>query len=306
MPELDGFGFRGLWSPFVILLALFVATLYLYLIGPMRGRFKDSGPVPLKQKIRFFCGLFALYMALGGPLNLLAHLMFSYHMLSMAVAYLVAPPLILLGLPAWLLRPIFNFKFVKAISRVLLFPIFTLFIFNGLFSLYHVPFILDTVMMNKALHAVGYLVLLFAAFLMWWPVVNPIPEQEILTDLKKMGYVFANGVLLTPACALIIFANDPLFSIYNDPESWVQALGFCVPGDPAVLLQQFEGPQNYALLPPRDDQQLGGIVMKFTQEIMYGSILAYNFRKWYQKEKPYEVDEIPEVMPDVDQNWNKA
>ncbi len=290
MPDLQQFGFQALWSPFALIFTVLIGILYLYVTGPMREKFKDAEPVPLKRKLLFFSGLALLYLALAGPLNLLAHLMFTYHMLAMAIAFLAAPPLVLLGIPAWLLRPLFKITFVKKASKVLLNPILTLLMFNGMFSFYHLPVIMDTVMTNYALHYFIYALLLFAAFCMWWPVIDPVPELGTLTHLKKMGYMFANGVLLTPACAMIIFAPEPLFQMYNDPMVWAKALGYCVPGDPQLLLQLFQGPENFSLMPPRDDQQLGGIVMKFMQEIMYGSILAYNFKLWYRSEHP-EDDE---------------
>lgn len=305
MPDLQGFSFQALWSPFFLLLTLFVGTLYLYVVGPMRDKFENAEPVSLKRKLFFFSGLLLLYLALAGPLNLLAHLIFTYHMLSMAIAFLAAPPLILLGLPAWLLRPIFKVPFIKKASKYLLFPILTLLLFNGLFSIYHVPVIMDTVMTNYVLHFFAYLILLVAAFMMWWPVIEPIPEMSSLTHLKKMGYIFANGVLLTPACGMIIFAQEPLFQMYNDPNVWAQALGYCVPGDPATLLQLFQGPETFSLLPPKDDQQLGGIIMKLMQEVMYGSILTYIFIQWYQSENKEEEDDPIQVQQHFEQ-LNKA
>jgi hypothetical protein len=37
-------------------------------------------------------------------------------------------------------------------------------------------------------------------------------ERHRLTELRKMGYIVANGILLYPACALIIFADKPLYA----------------------------------------------------------------------------------------------
>ena len=47
-----------------------------------------------------------LYLAQAGPFNLLGHVMFSFHMISMALSYLVAPPLMMKGLPTWVWRGI--------------------------------------------------------------------------------------------------------------------------------------------------------------------------------------------------------
>ena len=51
--------------------------------------------------------------------------------------------------------------------------------------------------------------------MMWWPMLNPLPEYQTLSDIKKLGYMFANGILLTPACALIIFDGTVVCNVYG-------------------------------------------------------------------------------------------
>jgi cytochrome c oxidase assembly factor CtaG len=36
--------------------------------------------------------------------------------------------------------------------------------------------------------------LMLAAFFMWMPVIAPLPEVHRLSELQKLGYIFANGV----------------------------------------------------------------------------------------------------------------
>jgi putative membrane protein len=89
-----------------------------------------------------------------------------------------------------------------------------------------------------------------------------------MTDLQQMGYVFFNGVLLTPACALIIFSNTELYPAYIQGSQMI-----------------------HFFLTPLEDQQLGGTLMKVIQEFVYGTVLAYVFFKWYRKEKKKEDNE---------------
>jgi putative membrane protein len=210
-----------------------------------------------------------------------------FHMVNMSLSYLIVPPLILLGTPAFVWRRLFGAalwrKFRWAAN-----PIFTLLLFNGLFSFYHVPVVHDYIMTHYTVHAVYYAVLLIAAFLMWWHVTSPVPEWNRLTDLRKMGYIFANGLLLTPACALIIFAGEPLYRVYTDPAIWANAMGYCVSGSGEALLELVDGPSAFTMLGPFEDQQSGGIIMKLVQEVMYGSILAYVFYQWFRKERDAE------------------
>ena len=156
------------------------------------------------------------------------------------------------------------------------------------FSIYHIPIIHDYVMTHYTVHDIYYVVMLIMAFMMWWHVITPVKEWAKLTHVKKMAYIFANGVLLTPACALIIFTNAPLYAIYNDPEVWVQAMGYCIPGDTSFLLAQFEGPQFFNMFTVIEDQQTGGIIMKLVQEVTYGVLLGFVFRDWFNREHKQE------------------
>jgi putative membrane protein len=296
---LENFGFRALWSPLLLLVIVGVAVLYMLAVGRYREQwFKGEEPATKGQQRAVLIGLAIYYLAQGGPLDLLGHLMFSAHMLSMSLMYLVAPPLILYGIPAWMYRRLFRIPSVDRLVRRITHPILTLVLFNMLFSLYHLPMVHDYVMTNYTVHTLFYIVLLISSFMMWWNVVSPLPEYERLTDVKKMGYVFANGVLLTPACALIIFAATPLYATYSDPTVWAKALGYCVPAGSDFILSEFSGPGSFALFPPLDDQQLGGVMMKLMQEVMYGAILYYIFLRWFKRENPMnKIDPIDSVQP---------
>jgi putative membrane protein len=299
MPDLSVFGARAAWSPLLFVIMASVAVLYVLAVNVYRRDwFPDASNVAARKQASFLGGVALLYFALGGPLDLAGHLWFSAHMGSMAFAFLLAPPLILYGIPDWMYRAALRKRAVRKLFNVLTKPVLGLLAFNMLFSFYHLPAVHDMIMTQYAVHTFYYAVLLVAALMMWWNVVAPLPEYERLTDVKKMGYVFANGVLLTPACALIIFAPEPLFATYSDPTVWAKALGYCVPLHADAILSQFGGPGQFAILPPLDDQQLGGIIMKLIQEITYGSILYYNFVRWYKRENAEDkIDPLEPLQP---------
>lgn len=282
MLGLEYFSFSELWSPLFLAFMILIAAGYLLVIGPLSHKFEGAETVPVRKKLMFFSGLFFLYLAQGGPISLLGHIMFSFHMLSMALSYLVAPPLIMMGLPDWLWKAWLKINPFKKLS-FLAKPIVAAVLFNGLFSFYHIPAIHDYVMLNFNVHRLYYLVLFVTAILMWWTLIDPVKKAESFTGLKKMGFIFLNMVLLTPACGLIIFATEPMYATYNDPNVWVQAMGYCVT-DPSTLLQLYGGPTFFGIMSPGVDQQVGGILMKFIQEFIFASMLAYVFKQWYRKE----------------------
>ncbi|QAY68050.1 cytochrome c oxidase assembly factor CtaG [Paenibacillus protaetiae] len=297
MLGLQYFTFEELWNPIYMFVMAAIVILYFYMIGPWREKHAPEAPQSTAwQKTLFITAVILFYMVQGGPVNLLGHLMFTFHMIDMSVSYLMVPPLLLLSIPGYFWQAVFAKSWWRKL-RFMMNPIVTLVLFNLLFSVYHVPMIHDYIMTHYAIHRAYYLLLLVTAIMMWWQIVCPVPEWNRLTDLKKMAYVFANGVLLTPACALIIFASTPLYAVYNDPDVWVKAMGYCVSGDPNRLLAMFNGPQFFNLMEPVEDQQLGGIVMKLLQEFMYGVILAYIFFHWFKKE--HTEDDMPNTNPNT-------
>lgn len=285
------FSFAELWTPMFLFAMIGVVILYFYLIGPWREKhYPGEQAATGLQKTLFVGAVLLVYLCHGGPLNLLGHLMFTFHMVNMSISYLIVPPMVLLGIPSFLWRAAFSAHFWNKL-RILMHPIITLVLFNMLFSIYHVPMVHDYVMTNFAVHRLYYAVLFITAFMMWWQIACPVPEWNKLTDVKRMAYVFANGVLLTPACALIIFSSSGMYATYNDPEVWATAMGYCMSGDTSYLIGQFGGPQFFNWMDTTDDQQLGGIVMKLVQELMYGIILAYIFKQWFKRE--HADDDLP-------------
>ncbi|MFD0617422.1 cytochrome c oxidase assembly factor CtaG [Paenibacillus sp. GCM10027629] len=302
MLGLEYFSFSDLWSPWFLMLMIVITSAYFVVIGPLRTRFAEEGTTRLGQKICFVTGMVLFYLAQGGPISFLSHLMFTFHMLAMALSYIIVPPLIILGIPTWLWRSVFRYRPLHKL-KFLMHPIFTAVLFNALFSLYHVPAVHDYVMLHFVVHRIYYVVLLITSMMMWWPILSPIPGGK-LQDVSKMAYIFVNSVLITPACALIIFAGEPMYATYNDPNVWAQAMGYCFSGDPKVLLDLFDGPTFFNILDPMQDQQVGGIMMKFIQELVNGSALAYIFYHWVRREsRDDDMDELP-IMGS--ENWNKA
>ncbi|TYP70511.1 cytochrome c oxidase assembly factor CtaG [Paenibacillus methanolicus] len=290
MLGLQYFSFEELWSPMFFFFMAALVLLYFYIAGPWRLKHQsDAPPVTAGQKTWFVGGAILFYLAQGGPIDLLGHMMFSFHMASMSLSYLIVPPMMMLGVPVFMWRLLFGASFWKRLS-LLMNPILTLLAFNVLFSVYHFPVVHDYVMTHFFVHRVYYVVLLISAFMMWWQIAGPVPEWNRLADVRKMAYIFANGLLLTPACALIIFAGAPMYATYNDPEIWAYAMGYCVGGDVSTLLSQFSGPTFFNLMGALEDQQTGGIIMKLVQEFMYGGILIYVFKQWYKREHADDVD----------------
>lgn len=291
MLGLQYFSFQAVWSPMFLFAMIAVVIGYLYLIGPWREKdYPTEAPVAMSRRLMFIAAVIVFYLAFEGPLSLLGHILFSFHMGNMALLYLIAPPLVLLSVPGFIWKKAFSAAFWSKL-KFFMHPIASLILFNMLFSVYHIPVVHDYVMTNFVIHRIYYVLLLIAAFMMWWQVITPIKGTEKLSYVKRMAYIFSNGVLLTPACALIIFSAEPLYAIYNDPQVWVRAMGYCIPGDTSYLLTEFGGPQYFNRFTVLEDQQAGGIVMKLLQETTFGIVLAMLFREWYNREHKQQAND---------------
>lgn len=284
MLSLDIFGFRALWSPYFFIILTLISIAYYLVTIKLRNRFKHSEPLTKRQAVLFAIAIVLLYATKGSPLDLMGHLMFYTHMIQMAVLYLVIPPLLILGIPQWVWKAFLRTRIISNLFPIFTKPLIALILFNGVFSFYHIPLIFDFIKQSMMLHA-SYTSLLFVlAIFMWWPLMNELQEYQSLSGLKKVGYIFASGILLTPACALIIFADVPMYETYSDPRAWGEALKLCVP--PSMLAGlDLSGPEMFNSMSLLQDQQLGGVIMKIIQEIVYGVVLAHVFFSWYRQEE---------------------
>ncbi|MBG9916994.1 cytochrome C oxidase assembly protein [Bacillus sonorensis] len=289
MGSLEIFGFRALWSPYYLGAVLLLIGLYFVLIKRFGSEHERASR---KVIILFVTGMVLLYASKGSPLDLLGHIMFSAHMAQMAILYLVVPPLLILGVPAWLWKKAIFRPVVKPLFQFFSKPLIAIIVFNGLFSMYHVPLVFDFIKTNAVYHAAVTVLIFIAAFFMWWPLIHRVKELPHMGGLLKMGYIMADGILLTPACALIMFSGTPLYLTYSDPSAWVEAMKLCVPLD-TLSGMTLTGPEMFSSMPVLEDQQLGAIVMKIIQEIVYGTFLAIVFFSWAKKERAKDEAEDP-------------
>lgn len=293
--DIQIFGFRALWSPYFITFLLLVALLYFLITGPYRVKFGHHDKPTAKQQIAFYFSLILLYVAKGSPVDLLSHILFTAHMVQMAIFLLLVPILFIKGIPKWMWEKVINLPVVRVFFKIFTKPLIPLITFNLLFSLYHIPSVFDFSKSSRPVHFAISLVLLAAAFMMWWVVMSPIKEHNKLKPLLKMLYMAANSALITPACVLIIFASAPVFQAYSSEGAWLQALSLCVPVDVLQGLSgSLSGADMFSPMTTVEDQQLGGIVMKILTEIVYGSVIGSVFFRWFKPAREHQIDPLPE------------
>jgi putative membrane protein len=185
----------------------------------------------------FVAGLIVLLVSLNGPIHDLSdYYLFSVHMVQHLLLTLLFPPLLILGLPGWLLRPIVQHGAMLRIARVLSHPVLVAVIFTATIVFWHLPAYYDLMMRDHDVHIVTHLMFMVTATIMWWPVMSPAPELPRLPYGLGMLYLFLVGIPMQLVAALITLSGQVLYPWYAvAPRTWG--------------------------LSPLDDQQLGGLLM---------------------------------------------
>jgi putative membrane protein len=216
---------------------LLLAGAYLLGVGPLRRRFNLGPPVSRVRIALYLSGVFFLLVALEGPIHELSdNYLFSAHMVQHMLLIYAAPPLMLLGLPGWLLSPVLRVPGVLPVARAITRPIPALVLFNVVFSAYHVPLYYNAVVSNHSLHIAAHLLFIVLAVITWWPILSPMAELPPLSYPLRMLYVF--GQTFSGFLVGSFITNSPtlLYSFYADaPRTWG--------------------------LSPMDDQKIGGLIM---------------------------------------------
>lgn len=288
------FGFMANWSPFFFIFILICTIVFFLITTRWYEEFEGGRPLTRKEGIIFIVNMLLLYIVYGSPVDILSHILFSFHMIQMAVGLLLVAPLFYACVPEYLWRYLVNLPVIKQLFYIAKKPLVALILFNGAFSIYHIPVIMDGLKMDATLHTLALLTLFVLSIIMFYPIFNKVePRENHMGGLFKLLYIFGIGMLLTPACALIIFAQTPLYATFTEGEAWLSAMELCVPSGVLEGLKgqgMISGPEYFTNTSPIHDQQAGGIIMKVLQEVFFGFMLGFIFYKWFRDERQNEEE----------------
>ncbi len=245
------------FQPSVLIGVAFLSGAYLAAIGPLRKNFRDAPPVSTGRIVSFLLGALTIFAALVSPIDEIGdHYLFSVHMLQHLLLTLAMPPLLLLGTPDWLLRPLLKVSFIARLARFLIQPTIAFVLFNFVFAAYHIPAVYDFTLHNEPAHILAHLLLMVTATITWMPILSPSPELPRLSYPLQIFYLFLEAIPPTILAALITFATDVIYPTY--------AAAPRVFGVSAL-----------------EDQQVAGIVMWIPGTFVYLLALTIVFFKWF-------------------------
>ncbi|HUF13305.1 MAG TPA: cytochrome c oxidase assembly protein [Longimicrobiales bacterium] len=253
--------------PSIILGCGGLLVLYLWAIGPGRERWGPAGGASRWQAAAFVTGIAILFVALTGPLHDLSdYFLFSAHMVQHMLLMMLVPPLLLLGTPAWMLRPLLRQPGVGPVARFLTNPLIAFGVYNVVFVIWHFPFMYNAALENHDLHIVQHLMFIAAATMMWWPVVNPVPELARMAGPVQILYLFGFGIPASVVSAFIALSENVVYPFYGRAPR--------VSGLSAL-----------------EDQQLGGMIMWVPGMIILWVAITIVFFRWARREDREEAAE---------------
>lgn len=254
-------------EPAVVLGLAYGAGLYAAGTSRLWRRAGTGAGVTRLQVLSFAGALLALCTALISPLDTLASVLFSAHMLQHTLLLLVAAPLLVLGAPGfvslWALpRGVRRAagrtgkRFHRPWQWLSTAPV-AWGIYVATLWLWHIPPLYSAAVTHPLLHAVEHLSFLLAAVLFWWVLLHPLGRRQLRGAAAAL-YLFMTSLQASVLGALLTFAPRPFY--------------------PAYAAQLFSG------LTPLEDQQLAGLIMWVPGGVLFTVLAAVFFGVWLHSE----------------------
>jgi putative membrane protein len=238
-----------------------LGALYAYAIGPARKRWALGAPVAWWRPLCYFAGLAVMLAALNGPIHDLSDsYLFWIHMAQHLLLTMVLPPLLIAGLPGWLVERAVSRKVGRSLGKLLTHPVFAGVFFSAVLLVWHTEAAYDLMMRNHSVHVATHLMFMFAAVLLWWPVMSPAPSLPRLSPGMGMLYLFIVQLPMQLLGAILTFADHPLYTWYvAAPRTWG--------------------------LSPLDDQKLGGLLMWIPGNLWIWGAMSLLFFQWARTDR---------------------
>ena len=223
---------------------------YLYAVSPWNP--DRVARVPWPRIAAFVVGAITLFVVLHPPFDTLAESHFSVHMLQHSLLAFAVTPLLLIGLPDWLLAPVFQMRAVRFAAQQLTRLPVALVLSTTAFWIWHMPPLYELALQNRIAHDFEHLTMVAGGLVMWWPVLSPVRAVPPAVAPMQVLYLLVLSIPSGFFSAIFVFANDPLYPTYELAR-----------GAEALV-----------------DQRIGGLIMKLGGTLVLWTVLSVKFIRW--------------------------
>jgi putative membrane protein len=243
------------WDPSILIGTALFAGVYLSAQFPFRSRFRDSQKTDLVQIFWFLLGTATIFVALVSPLDAIGDdYLFTAHMMQHALLMFIAPPLLLLGMPGWMLRPLLRDPTVRRIAQFFTMAPVALILFNLNMVIWHLPLLYEATLENETIHILEHLSFIATAIVNWMPILSPLPELPRLSLPAQILYLVLD---LIPSAVL----------------GWFFIVA------PTVFYPTYVAAPRVFGINGIDDQFIGGYMMAMPAAMMYLGAAVFRLRQ---------------------------
>jgi putative membrane protein len=245
---------------------LFGSIVAAYLIAAHRHLAFTGEPTARRKRILFLTGMGVLWIGADWPVHDLAEgYLYLMHMTQHLLFTLVAAPLLIAGMPPWMLRALLAPPPVRRVFRWFTRPLVALVVFNGVLLFTHWPAVVEASVGSEAIHLALHVLIVASALAMWWPVMSPLPEMPALSPPGQMVYLFLQSLVPTIPASFLTFGHSALYPVYAGfPRIWGVS--------------------------PLTDQLIAGLIMKIVGGLLLWGVIAAIFFRWYEQEQRDGLD----------------
>jgi putative membrane protein len=224
----------------------------------------------------FTAGMGLLWFASEWPMHDLAEgYLYSAHMVQHMVYTLIAAPLLVAGIPAWMWRSILRPRPIGRLFGFATRPVVALIVFNAVLLFTHWPEVVEASVGSELLHFSLHVLIVSSAIVMWWAVLSPLPERAALPLPGQLLYLFLQSLAPTIPASFLTFGQTLLYPVYGTfPRVW---------GISAAT-----------------DQLVAGLIMKIGGGLILWGFIVVIFFNWHAKERDgWDALALREVERDV-------
>lgn len=222
-----------------------------------------SGPPAERRRrgLAFAVGLLLLWVATDWPMEDVAERsLLSVHMAQYLVLAMIAPGLMLLGLPREVVDRVLAGRGRRALARAASRPWAAWLVVNLVLVVSHWNPVIEAYLANSLVHLVMHIVWFASGMVLWWPVLSPLPDVPRLSPPAGIGYLFVQSVVPTIPASFLTLGDTPLFAAYER-----------LPKPPGIDAMT--------------DQRIAGLLMKIGGGVILWSAIATIFFRWSLREE---------------------